>query len=118
MDRTDRLFQVVGDPTRRSILDLLAERDVLTVSQISAHFPTLVRSGISKHLMELREAGMVVSTRSGRQQYYRINPRAIADLLRPWVERYEKYWTGRLDSLKSVAEEVADQAGGPVKRTD
>lgn len=47
-------------------------------------FPSLVRSGISKHLMALRQANLVYATRQGREQHYRINPRAMRELLRPF----------------------------------
>jgi DNA-binding transcriptional ArsR family regulator len=76
-DRTDELFRALGDPTRRRIMDLLAEHETLTVSELHGYFPDLVRSGISKHLMALREAGLVYATRRGREQHYRIEPGAV-----------------------------------------
>lgn len=103
-NRTDELFRVLGDPTRRAILDLLAQREVMTVSELSAQFPTLVRSGISKHLMALREAQLVYATKQGRQQYYRINAETMRELLQPWVSKYEKYWDVRLERLRAAAE--------------
>src|SRR5580700_7672617 len=78
-DDGDRVFRSLADPTRRRILDLLAEHGPLTVSQIAAAFPGLVVSGISKHLMGLRAAGLVTATRQGRQQIYRLNARDMAD---------------------------------------
>jgi DNA-binding transcriptional ArsR family regulator len=104
MDRTDELFRILGDPTRRAILDLLAQREVMTVGEIHAHFPTLVRSSISKHLMALREAELVYASKAGRHQYYRIHAQTIQDLLKPWVAKYEKYWDERLNRLRIAAE--------------
>lgn len=101
---TDELFRALSDPTRRAILDLLAQREVMTVSELAAHFPSMVRSGISKHLMALRQTGLVYATRQGREQHYRVNPEAMRRLLRPWVEKYEKYWDERLYRLREVAE--------------
>lgn len=103
-DRTDELFRALGDPTRRRMMDLLAEHESLTVTALSSHFPDLVRSGISKHLMALREAGLVYATKQGREQHYRVNAAAVQELLRPWVARYEKYWAPRFDRLKELAE--------------
>jgi DNA-binding transcriptional ArsR family regulator len=100
----DDLFRSLGDPTRRQILDLLAEHGSLTVSEIAAHFPHLVRSGISKHLMGLREQDLVGATRQGREQHYQINAEAMQRLLQPWVAKYERFWTVRLDRLKALAE--------------
>ena len=103
-NRTDELFRALGDPTRRRMMDLLAQHESMTVSELSACFPDLVRSGISKHLMALREAGLVYATKSGREQHYRINAEAMAELLGPWVANYEKYWAPKLNALKREAE--------------
>jgi DNA-binding transcriptional ArsR family regulator len=101
---SDNLFRAVADPTRRRILDLLAERESLTVGQIAAEFPNLVASGISKHLMGLRAAGLVEATREGRQQHYRLQGEAFADALVPWLARYERFWGDALGRLRSLAE--------------
>lgn len=96
---SDELFRVLADPTRRRILDLLADGGPRTVSELAAEFPGLVPSGISKHLMSLRGAGLVVATRQGRQQIYLLNGRALADGLVPWLEKYRRYWSDALDRL-------------------
>ena len=101
---SDDLFQCLADPTRRRILDLLAERGTLTVSQLGAEFPDLVVSGISKHLMVLRAAGLVSATRQGRQQLYRIDADGLAEALAPWLAKYEPYWSTALERLRDLAE--------------
>jgi DNA-binding transcriptional ArsR family regulator len=103
-DASDDLFRTLADPTRRRILDLLTERGALTVGQLAAEFPDLVASGISKHLMGLRAAGLVNATRQGRQQVYRINADVIADALAPWLAKYEPYWSAALERLRNLAE--------------
>lgn len=101
---SDELFRVLADPTRRRILDLLAERGRQTVGELAAEFPDLVPSGISKHLMALRAAGLVVATKRGRQQFYRLDGDALAGALAPWLARYEAYWSGALARLRAAAE--------------
>lgn len=101
---SDDLFRTLAAPTRRRILDLLAERGQLTVGELAAEFRGLVASGISKHLMELRAAGLVHAERQGRQQLYRINGPAFADALAPWLALYEPYWTDALERLRDLAE--------------
>lgn len=103
-DAGDELFRMLADPTRRRILDLLAERGPLTVGELAAQFPGLVASGISKHLMALRAAGLVSSARHGRQQIYRIEGEALSAALTPWLARYEQYWSGALARLRDLAE--------------
>ena len=102
--QSDELFRVLADPTRRRILDLLAERGTLTVGQLADEFPELVPSGISKHLMGLRAADLVSATRQGRQQLYRINADALAEALAPWLAKYEAYWSTALERLRVLAE--------------
>lgn len=103
-DTTDELFRGLADPTRRRILDLLAERGAMTVGELAAEFPDLVASGISKHLMVLRGAGLVTATRQGRQQIYQIDADALASVLAPWLAKYEPYWAAALDRLRDLAE--------------
>lgn len=100
----DDLFHALADPTRRRILDLLAERGTLNVGQLAAEFPGLVASGISKHLMGLRATGLVTATRRGRQRFYRIDSDAMANALAPWVAKYRRYWSAALERLRDLAE--------------
>lgn len=101
---TDDLFRILADPTRRRILDLLAECGEQTVGQLAAEFPDLVASGISKHLMGLRAAGLVTATRRGREQVYRLDGRVFAEALAPWLAKYERHWDEALARLRDLAE--------------
>ncbi|MBX6748429.1 MAG: helix-turn-helix transcriptional regulator [Micromonosporaceae bacterium] len=101
---SDDFFRLLADPTRRRILDLLADRGTMTVGQLAAEFPDLVASGISKHLMALRAAGLVTATRQGRHQLYAINGEAFANALAPWLARYEAYWAAALARLRDLSE--------------
>lgn len=101
---TDDLFRVLADPTRRRILDLLAERGEQSVSELASEFPDLVASGISKHLMSLRAAGLVHAQKDGRLRRYRLEADVLADALAPWLAVYERYWTGALERLRDLAE--------------
>jgi DNA-binding transcriptional ArsR family regulator len=100
----DDVFRTLADPTRRRILDLLAERGALNVSELAAEFPDLAVSGISKHLMALRATHLVKARRRGRQRFYRIDATVLADALAPWLARYEPYWADALERLRTLAE--------------
>jgi DNA-binding transcriptional ArsR family regulator len=106
---SDTLFRILGDATRRRILDLLAERGPLTVGRLAAEFPDLVASGISKHLMSLRAASLVSATRHGREQIYQLEADALAAGLAPWIAKYERYWSAALERLRDLAQ----QSGPP-----
>jgi DNA-binding transcriptional ArsR family regulator len=109
----DDLFRMLADPTRRHILDLLAERGELSVGELAAEFPGLVASGISKHLMALRAAGLVRATPDGRQRRYHIDAEALAEVLAPWLATYERFWAGALDRLRVLAQDTGDLPGTP-----
>lgn len=102
---SDALFRILADPTRRLILDLLAERGPLSVGQLASEFPDLVASGISKHLMSLRAGGVVSATRRGRQQIYQVEPDVLVAGLTPWIAKYEQYWSAALERLRDLAQE-------------
>jgi len=110
---TDTLFRMLADPTRRHILDLLAERGPLNVTELAADFPDLVASGISKHLMGLRSAGLVQSSRQGRRQIYTLEAAAMKEALTPWLRKYDRFWQDALERLRDLAE---DQP--PTKETE
>jgi len=76
----------------------------MTVGELAAQFPNLVVSGISKHLMGLRQAGLVSATPQGRRQLYRLNAESFAAALAPWLAKYESYWSAALDQLRRLAE--------------
>ena len=104
-DPTDTLFRMLADPTRRRILDLLAEQGPLNVTELAEEFPDLVVSGISKHLMGLRGAGLVQANREGRQQIYSLEAKAMQDALTPWLKKYDRFWQQALERLRDLAEE-------------
>jgi DNA-binding transcriptional ArsR family regulator len=103
-DHTDELFRALADPTRRRILDLLAERGEQSVGQLASAFPALASSGISKHLMVLRAARLVRAEKHGRNQIYRVDGDALRAALQPWLRRYETFWDDALRRLRGDVE--------------
>lgn len=73
-------FRALADPKRRAILDLLAAGP-LPVRAIAAHFPEISRPAVSKHLRMLREGGLVIEERSGRERYYSIVRKVVEGTL-------------------------------------
>jgi DNA-binding transcriptional ArsR family regulator len=115
--QTDAVFRCLADPTRRHILDLLAEGGALSVGELSDEFPDVVTSNISKHLMSLRATGLVTAMRRGRRQIYQLEADALGKVLAPWVAKYERFWSGALSRLRHLAEEdMPDDNRGTRKR--
>ena len=73
------VFFALADPTRRSIVELLAMRGQLSASDISNKFPTSA-SAISQHLKILRQSGLVDMEKRAQQRLYQINPDAVTEL--------------------------------------
>jgi DNA-binding transcriptional ArsR family regulator len=98
VDRTgaNDVYRAIADPTRRSILELVA-RDERAVGELAAAFP-ISQPAVSQHLRVLREAGLIADRRVGRRRVYRARPQALAEV-RDWLAHYERFWTARLDAL-------------------
>lgn len=95
---SDIVFKAVADGTRRDILCALAERP-LPVHELAARF-AVTRPAVSKHLRILGEAGLVSASRSGKENIYRLEEAPLRELL-DWLSRF---WRGRLNTLKHLAE--------------
>ena len=102
------MFAVLADPTRRQILDLLAERD-RSAGELGAAFP-VSQPAISRHLRVLREARLVQVRGEGQRRIYQLDPRPLAEV-DAWLARYRRFWEGRLDDLeRQLAERRRQQA--------
>jgi DNA-binding transcriptional ArsR family regulator len=90
-------FDVLAEPRRRTILDLLrdGERSVGDlVEQMDLSQPA-----VSKHLRVLREAGLVTVRVAAQRRCYRLRPEPLTEI-DAWLAPYRKFWTGRLDALE------------------
>jgi DNA-binding transcriptional ArsR family regulator len=94
-------FQAIADPTRRRLLNRLAEGEQ-PVSSLAARFDVTL-SAISQHLRILREAGLVTEQRVGRQRIYRLNAARLQEVAE-WVAHYERFWSEKLDALGDYLE--------------
>ncbi len=97
------VYSAVADPTRRRMLQLLAETDELSLHEIMAHFE-ISRTAVSKHLAVLAEAGLVADRRAGRETRYRLNAAPLREI-QTWVSTYERFWTDRIEQLRKLLEE-------------
>ena len=91
------IFSALADPTRRKIMELLANNGQLTATEISDNFE-MTPPAISQHLKILREANLVHMEKQAQQHIYRINPEAMLEL-EGWARQLTELWNGRLDAL-------------------
>ena len=66
------IYVGIADPTRRKLLRLLADVEELPLNELTVHFE-MGRTAVSKHLAILKEAGLVISRKVGRETRYRLN---------------------------------------------
>src|ERR1043166_3187148 len=99
----DVVFKALADPTRRSLLDELFQRDGQTLTQLEERLP-MTRFGVMKHLKLLEEAGLVVTKRRGREKLHFLNPVPIRLVHDRWVSKYAEPWAAGLSDLKTRLE--------------
>ena len=90
-------FDVLAEPARRRILDLLLERE-RSVNEIVEEVG-LRQPGVSKHLKVLREAGLVRVRQDAQRRWYQISPAPLAEI-DAWLVPYRRFWNDRLDALE------------------
>lgn len=88
---------MLAEPTRRAVLDLLADGE-RTAGELAAAAPGLTQPAVSRHLRVLREAGLVRVRVDGQHRVYRLDPRPLSDVDQ-WLSRYRQHWSDALDRL-------------------
>ena len=97
------VFQAISDPNRRAIIGLLATRK-LTVNAVAEYFP-ISRPAISRHIKVLKECGLVVVSRQGRERYCEVRLEKLNEVA-DWIEQYQNIWEQRLDRLDEYLSEL------------
>ena len=98
-------FAALGDPTRRRILERLAEQPC-AVNEL-AHGLPVSRPAVSQHLKVLKEAGLVVDRAAGRQRIYALDRAGVGEL-RAYLDRF---WARALEAYATEVEHRAEEAG-------
>lgn len=99
--RRDAFF-AIADPSRRAILEKLASERSLSVGAIAGDFE-LSRNAISKHIIVLKESGLVTTQYVGRENIVSLNAQELAAVYQ-WVAIFETFWNEKLQRLKSLVE--------------
>ena len=89
-------LEALADPTRRRIVELLAERE-RDAGEIASHFD-VSRPAVSRHLRVLREHGLVQARSEAQRRVYSLDPGPLEEI-DAWLGRYRTFWTNRLDAL-------------------
>src|SRR3954452_9383808 len=95
-------FDVLGDPVRRRILELLAdgERTSGAITQTIRGEFGITQPAVSQHLRVLREAGFATVRPEGARRLYAVNHEPLRDV-DAWLDPFRAFWTPHLDALET-----------------
>src|SRR4029453_12866849 len=96
-DELTRTFAALADPTRRAILQRLADGEA-SVNELAKRFPITVQA-VSRHLKVLEDAGLITRTRSAQLRPSRLQGEPLKEAA-DWLERYRRFWEGSFDRLR------------------
>jgi DNA-binding transcriptional ArsR family regulator len=97
------VFAAVANASRREVLGLLLDGGPQPVQELAGHFD-MRRPSLSEHLKILKDAGLVVERKAGRQRLYSLRPEPLREVA-DWLTPYERFWRGRLAVLRDLLDE-------------
>ena len=99
-------FQVIADPSRRHILQLLS-KESLTISQLGENFE-MSRPAVSKHIKILYGAGFISITGIGRERHCVLKQDGFNEL-QEFIDYFDKFWTSKLKKLQTLLDSKSKQ---------
>ena len=106
MNGTQDTFQILAEPSRRALLEVLLHGEAPVKALVDAS--GMSQPVVSKHLKILREAGLVRVRPEGQRRLYSLRAKPLQDL-DTWLEPYRQHWAGRLDALEAHLARTAEQ---------
>jgi DNA-binding transcriptional ArsR family regulator len=100
MSASDSLFRALGDPTRRALFERLSNEGELSVGALTSG-SGVSQPMVSRHLVVLKQAGLVSDRRSGRETRYVAKPDGLEPLA-GWMARYGRFWNESMDRLEQL----------------
>ena len=99
------VFQVIADPSRRQILQLLTE-NTFNINSLAENFD-MSRPAVSKHVKILQTAGFISIQEIGRERHCILNRKGF-DELKNWIDHFDKFWSGKLKKLEIILKAEQD----------
>ena len=104
----DAVFRALADPVRRQLLDRLHARNGQTLGELCEGHE-MTRQAVTKHLVILEEANLVVTVKRGREKLHYLNPVPIHEIAERWIGKYERSRLRALSDLKRNLERKTDE---------
>lgn len=106
MESRRDVFQAISDPTRRKIINLVAQQP-LNVNSIAEKFD-VSRQAVSLHIKILTECGLIVIKQHGRDRYCEAKLKKLNEVS-VWVEQYRQFWERKFDSLEIYLDKIQNK---------
>src|SRR5436309_14318646 len=97
------VFQAIADPTRRQIIELLAEKK-MNLNAITDKFD-ISRPAISQHIKILRECGIIEIEQIGRERFCKIQPDNLKEAAE-WIQQYTALWEQKINSFEKYVNKL------------
>ncbi|MGA3081687.1 MAG: helix-turn-helix transcriptional regulator [Terracidiphilus sp.] len=104
----DKVFKALAAPERRLLLDRLRAENGQTLGELCQHLD-MSRQAVTKHLLLLEEATLVVTIWRGREKLHYLNPMPIHEIAERWIGKYER---GRLRALAELKAKLEGETNG------
>jgi DNA-binding transcriptional ArsR family regulator len=99
----DAVFKALADESRRKLLDQLHRNNGQTLGELCAHLD-MTRQAVTKHLLLLEDAKLVVVVWRGREKLHYLNPVPLQEIYERWIGKYERHRLQALSDLKKGLE--------------
>jgi len=108
IEEDDAVFKALADSSRRDLLDRLREKNGQTLNELCEQHD-MSRQAVTKHLLLLESANLVVTVRRGREKLHYLNPVPINDIYTRWIGKFEQGRLQALHNLKLALQENDDE---------
>lgn len=98
-------FAAIADPTRREIIDLLAQNP-MTINEVAGNFAQMSRQAVTKQIKYLEESRLLETRKKGREKYCYARLDNLIEVNR-WLGKYKRFWNKKLDQLGNYLDNKA-----------
>jgi DNA-binding transcriptional ArsR family regulator len=105
MSDSDLVFRALADPSRRKLLDALNASNAQTLTELCEHLD-MTRQAVTQHLTVLENAGLVATSRRGREKLHFLNPVPLQQIYDRWISTFERPRLKALRDLKRRLEGI------------
>ena len=106
----DAVFKALADESRRKLLDQLHKNNGQTLGELCEYLD-MTRQAVTKHLLLLEAANLVVVAWRGREKLHYLNPVPLQEIYERWIGKYERHRLQALSDLKKGLEENKNKKG-------